>query len=299
MSKIIIPQGYSAVTDSGVLAVDTLSVFDNGVNDPLHVAEVMPWSRTATVGDFLQAQHAYSAHRGGSTNWPEMSLRAYTQAVTRGFDCLEVSLARTSDGVWFGLHDASINRTSGTTGLPNASSMTWADVQNYQINTPPGNPGYGPAPYMRLEELVDAYGKTHILMVDPKNQAGNSANLTELLDYMDAHGGPDRWIAKFVGNASVWLNLAKARGYERWVAFYEPDTTYGGGTGLATCIANGYATLLGMDYTAASGAWTEVTSYGLPVMGHVCPTQAAVNQCFTYGAWGAQVSGVSAVDTDL
>lgn len=57
----------------------------------------------------------YVAHRGGSREWPEMSLHAYTQAGFWGVGALEVSLARTSDGVWFGLHDADINRTSGTT----------------------------------------------------------------------------------------------------------------------------------------------------------------------------------------
>ena len=53
------------------------------------------------------------AHRGNSNLYAEHTMNAYQNAVSRGHVCLEYSMARTSDGVWFGLHDADINRTSG------------------------------------------------------------------------------------------------------------------------------------------------------------------------------------------
>ena len=80
----------------------------------------------------------YCAHRGGSRDFPEMSLYAYGQSALVGYPALEISLARTSDGVWFGLHDASLDRTSFNTGGGSgttyvAASMTWAQVQSYYI----------------------------------------------------------------------------------------------------------------------------------------------------------------------
>jgi glycerophosphoryl diester phosphodiesterase len=53
----------------------------------------------------LDTRPFYVAHRGGSADWPEQSMLAYRSAVACGVDALEVSLARSADGVWFGLHD--------------------------------------------------------------------------------------------------------------------------------------------------------------------------------------------------
>ena len=51
------------------------------------------------VSDLRSADPFYVAHRGGSRDWPEMSMAAYRAAVGLGVDALEISLARTSDGV--------------------------------------------------------------------------------------------------------------------------------------------------------------------------------------------------------
>ena len=42
--------------------------------------------------------------------------------------------------------------------------MTWAEVQEYQITCGPG----GAQPYMRLQDLLEAYGRSHVLILDPK-----------------------------------------------------------------------------------------------------------------------------------
>src|SRR4051794_28007721 len=69
------------------------------------------------VPDLLRTRPFYVAHRGGSDDWPECSLLAYRESVARGVDALEMPLARSQDGVWFGLHDETLDRTSGTTGF--------------------------------------------------------------------------------------------------------------------------------------------------------------------------------------
>ena len=47
----------------------------------------------------------------------EDSIHAYRQSVAHGYRALEISVARSADGVWFGLHDTTLDRTSGTVGF--------------------------------------------------------------------------------------------------------------------------------------------------------------------------------------
>jgi hypothetical protein len=226
----------------------------------------------------------YVAHRGGSLDWPEMSLHAYTQSVFWGVGALEVSLGRTSDGVWFGLHDATLDRTSGTTNFT-ASAHTWAEVQAYQITASATNNSSQPArPYMRWEELMAAYYNTHVIFVDPKNAAGYAA---ELLDMMDAMPGTptNRFVAKYYGVTSGWPTQASARGYKTWGYFYQADAAN-------FAAYQGRWDILGMDYTADAATWTAIKSYGKPVIGHIVPSSGAATTALGYGAAGLMVSGV-------
>lgn len=237
-----------------------------------------------SVAAMLATTPFYVAHRGSSGNWPEMSLYAYTQSVFWGMGALEVSLARTSDGVWFGLHDDTLDRTSGTTGFV-ASEHTWAEVQAYSITaagtTRPGEPA---RPYMRWEELMAAYYETHVIFVDPK---GASAFSNELLNMMDAMPGTptDRFVAKYYGVSSIWANAANARNYTTWGYFYQADSA-----NFATF--QGKWDILGMDYNADGATWTAILSYGKPVIGHTIPNATAATTALGFGASGLMISGV-------
>jgi len=131
-------------------------------------ARVTPTAPPRPVDALLAAGTATVAHRGGSLDWPEMSLFAYRQSVAAGVDALEMSLARTSDGVWFGLHDETLDRTSGTTGFV-AAEHTWAEVQRYRISAAgTSDPDQSDQPYARFDEIVLEFGHDHALFVDPK-----------------------------------------------------------------------------------------------------------------------------------
>jgi len=273
-------------------APDTLSTahlyYTSATDTMATPSEVRPFpSGYATVTNMLATSPFYIAHRGGSANWPEMSLHAYTQAGFWGVGALEVSLARTSDGVWFGLHDDTLDRTSGTSGFI-ASAHTWAEVQAYQI-TAAGttNPAQPARPYMRWEELMDAYYDSHVFLVDPKAAVGFAS---EILDKMDAMPGTptEKFIAKYYGVSSTWVNAAKARGYKSWGYFYQADAA-----NFATY--QGRWDILGMDYNADSTTWTTILSYGKPVIGHIVPNSTAATTALGYGASGLMVSGVEQV----
>jgi len=252
----------------------------------------MLWPGYESIDAMLAADPFYCGHRGGSVNWPEMSLQGYTQAALRGYGALEISLARSSDGVWFGLHDASLDRTSlgtgggsGTTYV--ASAMTWAQIQTHDILPATGSPvDTTHRPYVRLEDILDAYLPSHVLFIDPKAALAYRNELIGILKEYPTW--QSKIVAKYVpGNSNVsWLSAARSAGFVTNAMFYATDT-------FSTYQAQ--ADILGMQYDASSTIWSQIKSYGKPVMGHVCPSQASVNTAIAQGADGLMVSGPNQV----
>jgi hypothetical protein len=285
------------------ITVDTLGYWDG---EEEKAASVSWWDGTtetpvdellyvprgyASVADMLSRPMVYMAHRGGSADYPEHSLRGYTQSVVEGFGCLEWSTQRTSDGVFVGCHDPNINSVVlGGGSFPPISQMTWAQIQAQQIKPPAAHPERSPEPFMRLEQLVAAYGKTHVIMVDPKNVS--PTYYPQLLDLMDANGGPSRWIGKWVGSNAQWSVALRSRGYKSWGAFYNHDDR--------TMVTSAQAQwdVLGFNFgnAAAQEDWDFILSFGKRVFAHVCPDQASVDMGVAKGATGAQVSGIEHVD---
>lgn len=294
LRPIALPPDFVAkIGDTGSTLADVVvRVGDTGntLSQVSAIRAMLP--RYQTVSQMLAQPECYWAHRGGSRDFPEMSAFAYGQSALLGYGCLELSLARTSDGVWFGLHDADINRTSGTTGLGAASTMTWAQIQAYQIlgSMAANNTTQPDRPYARLEDILDTYVH-HLFVIDIKYA---NAYREELLNILDARGGPERFIGKSygVGGVSFATSFA-ARGYQRWGYFYASDIP---------SLTSGYVnqwTLIGMDYTASQSDWDTLAGYrtnGQRMMAHICPDATAVITGRGKGATGFMVSGVSAVN---
>ncbi len=245
----------------------------------------------ATISDALAKKGFTCGHRGNSTRYAECSLRAYTMTAARGHGMLEISLGRSSDGVWFGLHDADINRTSGlaagTVGA--ASSMTWAQISAYQNKL--GSEGR-PQPYARWQDILAAYSSSHVFMVDPKY--AYSSNVADFWALVSGDLGPTKAMIKFYGSYQTLAADASNRGYQSWGFFYQSDYDADAGVTLAKQAAYPWTTL-GMDYTASQTAWNAVLSTGKKVIGHIAPDQAAYNTAMSKGAWGVQCSGTDVV----
>ncbi|HUX68983.1 MAG TPA: glycerophosphodiester phosphodiesterase family protein, partial [Cellulomonadaceae bacterium] len=223
---------------------------------------------------------------------PEMSLYAYEKAVEAGFDALELSLARTADGVWFGLHDDTLDRTSRAVQAK-ASTMSWAQVQEYRIlgSNAVDDPSQPDRPYMRWEELLDRYYGSHVIFIDPKSALQHAG---ELLTKMNGLAGTpqDRLVCKGYGisgdsrNTTGWARDAADNGYRRWGYFYGSDMSQ-----LEEY--QGRWDILGMDYSASSSAWSAVRAFGKPVIGHVVPSPAAADIALAKGAVGVVASDAS------
>lgn len=250
----------------------------------------------AGVAAMLAASPFYVAHRGCSRAWPEMSLYAYAQSVRRGFGALELSLARTIDGVWFGLHDATLDRTSGVVGMA-ARELTWAQVQALRIlgSNAQDDPTQPSRPYMRWEEIIAAYYPSHVILVDPKSAIDHGAELMAMMNALP--GTPrDHLVCKYfgvsgdAGNTSGWARLAADNGYRRWGYFYAADSA-------DFAAYQGRWDILGLDYTADAAHWARMREYGKPVIGHVVPNRAAVITARSKGAAGVVASDPTAMLT--
>jgi len=230
----------------------------------------------------LTAVPFYCAHRGSSDEWPEFSLMAYTRSAVWGAQALEISVSRTSDGVWFGLHDATLLRTSGVDIDPTA--ITWRQLQNYRINPPPGSPA-PPQPYMRLEELTRAYGKSHVILLDPKNKLSIAG---DLLDFASGLMDRSRIVGKYAGTSTNFARACRSRGIKSWGFYY--------GSSFSNVALNWDEwDILGLDHTATQEQWNEIKSYGKPVMGHIVGSAAEAATALSKGADGLMVSAVEQV----
>ena len=283
--------GGAAVLAAAVTGAVLLPRFPGSPNGP--AASPKPHgSPDGLLVDRLTTRPGFTvAHRGGSLDWPEMSMEGYRNSVALGVNALEISLARTSDGVWFGLHDETLDRTSGTSGF-RASDHTWSEVQQYTITAAETHDPTQPRqPYLRFEELTDAYGRTHTIFVDPK--VVPVEHFGELFDLMGRVKHPTAtFVAKGYCTARAWPVDARARGYRTWGYYYGSEVAAD-----RTLFASTQErwSWLGLDYTAGAEQWRSFAASGKPVLAHIVPSRAAATRSRREGALGLVVSGVREV----
>lgn len=90
------------------------------------------------------------AHRGGAWEAPENSRLAFRRAVDLGYGYIETDVRATSDGVPVIFHDASLDRTTTTSGV--IREMPWRQVRTARI--------HGRQPLMGLIELLEEFPDT-------------------------------------------------------------------------------------------------------------------------------------------
>ena len=237
-----------------------------------------------SVQNMLSRPEFYLAHRGGSADNPEMTMEAYRNSAQRGYGALEVSLARSSDGIWFGLHDENLDRTSEVQGLPPASDMTWAQINRYQVTL---NAAGNAQPYMAWTELSSAFGQTHVLFIDPKHA---SDHIEEFLDMVARDVGEDHAVIKGYGDDTALADAARARGFRTWGYYYTADYEIG-----VLAETQTHWSMLGLNWDAPSEAWHQIVSYEKPVIAHVVANPVQRDAARREGARGFQVSSLDEV----
>lgn len=266
------PQGWAGVTVLPRVVPPRVSVWTGG-EEVTARARRMPGG-PASVDALLAKRGFVVAHRAGSLSWPEYSMQGFTQCVAHGVDALEVSCHRTSDGVWVASHDETLRRVDPSAPDTRIDQMTWEQAQAYHTKG---------QPLCRLEQIQEAYGGSHVLVVDPKGTAEHQAECL-------ARFKPENTIVKASANLTRALSAAQQAGFRTW------------GFGLAAHVMDGrleqWATacdFLGMEVNASSEAWAKTLALGKPVWAHLCLSKADYEQGLAAGAVGCVVASVSAV----
>ncbi|WP_126382443.1 glycerophosphodiester phosphodiesterase [Actinomyces howellii] len=280
------PQAWAAVRLVPAAAVPwaevdgrraSVAVWDGAREVPVIRAGVMP-AGAPSVDALLSTPRFVVAHRGGSQSWVEHTPGAYTRAVAHGCTALEVSVARTLDGVWIGHHDRTLARLGG--GDVDPATLTWEQVQAAlpERSRP-----------VTLDWLLQAYGQSHVLVFDPKYRAGD--RIDEYLELLAPYR--ERTLMKFAGDAAWLFRQWRAAGFRTWAYAYAASA---GEAWYQAMLTNQDIDVLSMEWDAPVEVWQALVATGKPVVAHI-PSQAA--QVAT--AWERGAAGVicSAPDTVL
>lgn len=260
------------VWDGSNRVVSTVWVYDGVDELPVQDILALPWrgyTITQMEQDINEGRTVYWAHRGGSVNFSEMTLRAYTNAFWHGVKVLEYSARRTSDGVWVGMHDSTVDRTTALSGT--VASFTWADLDGVPVDTPVADGGT----VSRLEQFLELY-PDFVLICDNKQNTNQSEFLNLLKQVPDWQ---DHVIVKLDGHFTPSMAAAaKAEGFKTCAYFYDDEVD----TFLPAIVDN--VDYIGLNYDALQVNWDTALSYGKPVWGHVLPNMGAATTALGKGA---------------
>lgn len=253
---------------------------DSGLIVGPALIEVMPHGQK--VEHLIQSPTFRIAHRGGGASWPEMTMRAYTNAVRAGAPALEVSVQRSNDGVFVCHHDTStlrmtgVNHTIATTSWGVLEPLMNTAANTTDITQPT-------QPMARLEEVLDAYASSHTLFVELK-EPNTTAAVNELLDLLDSYNATDRIVWKGFPLRGDKATLAKARGYTTWGYYFGAEIDQHGTNG-------GPWDLIGLDLPATGAQWATAVATGKKVIAHsTINTDADIAAAVALGASGVMLS---------
>jgi len=92
--------------------------------------------------------HPVVGHRGNCAHAPENTLESFRQAIALGVDALEFDVRVTSDGTVVVFHDATLERTTGTTGV--LAEVTFDEVRRLDAGATFSRDGGRTTPYRGL-----------------------------------------------------------------------------------------------------------------------------------------------------
>lgn len=112
------------------------------------------------------------AHRGDHTKAPENSLKAYQNAISEGVDFIEIDLRTTKDQKLVIMHDASVDRMTGMTGVIN--QMTASELNKLKIRDAK-HPEWGSYPIPTFEEVLKLCKNKINIYLDFKDASAKAA----------------------------------------------------------------------------------------------------------------------------
>lgn len=142
-------------------------------------------------------------------------MAAYEKAVDAGFRALEISVHRSSDGVFVGCHDRSTGRIADVD--LEVAKTPWSRLSQVQVRADDGST----APMTRLETVLDAFADTHVIFLEDKTYQ----NADDLLAVVRRYRNPTRqFVWKVFGNTEDKVIRAGAdAGLKTWGYWFPGD----------------------------------------------------------------------------
>lgn len=242
-----------------------------------------------TIASMLATEPFYVSHRLGGRNYPEFSMRGADASVAHGYKALELSVHACSTGEFVLSHDWITTRMTGEAHV--IATTPWSTLSTLTSTAADTtDPAQSRTPLIRLSDIIEKYGQSHVLFIDHKETSGGDSSTaklaqeTRLLDYLETiPGSKSRFVWKVFAAATASRARAAARGFKSWGIYYPPD--------MASLAGNASQfDILGMEYNAAQAHWDTLKSTGRPVMAHIVGTVAQVNAGTLRGADGFMCS---------
>ena len=239
----------------------------------------------ATVTELLGTEGFMVAHRGGSRSWPEMTEVAYDQAVDAGLRALEVSVHRTSDGVFVCCHDPSTLRVAGVDHI--IAQTPWADLQPLKVTakrtTDPGQPD---AAFTQLETVLKAHAADRVIVLEDKSYAHGAA----LLEWVRAiPGHEERVVWKVHGPSGDRAVALGAEAGLRTFGYFFPANLE------AFAQKAPRFDIVGIDVECTDDQIRAAVDVGKPVLAHVIASTAERDRMRDLGCRGLMVADVRAL----
>lgn len=239
-------------------------------------AAVMPFGYdTAKAAFTKRANKLVIGHRGISDSEGEHTVNAYTDAVARGVPVLEMSLGRSQDGVWFGCHDDNLARLGGP--ATKVKDMTFSQIEEimYPLGKRP----------MRLDELLNVYGNSHVLLLDAKYELARVDEVLALIP--DKHKPRIAW--KNFGD-SLWLfNKMKANNIVTYAYSYMTNIN---ASWYQSMLDSENIDVLAIDWDSSAEIWQKCKATGKFVVGHIVHSQQQHDTAVASGADGIMTADV-------
>lgn len=188
---------YTASWWDGTTEKPAALTWANGTGGETAVPKIDFQPRVLTVAQLLALPRPINfAHRGGSFNWCEFTLRAYRESAMYWLvDAVEVSVQVSADGTFWCNHDADLTYATNGATTATVASLTDAQLSAIMVTAAHTDNTSQPTEHLvTLQQVVDFLPGVVIAIEDK-----TYAHQVQLMNFINANGGASRFIWKQSG----------------------------------------------------------------------------------------------------
>lgn len=282
------PHGGVTPSDSGLERPDVSQTVTVGPAAPSSTSGTDGVPDSVTISDLLATWPFHVAHRGGSANWPEMTLAAYDNSYRSGIRALEISLHRSADGVFVCSHDDSLARV--TTSQLSIAKNAWSALRGFHVrlteytSAPSPSKSNQKVTLCRLEDVLDRYADKCVLFVEDKTQQHSAA----LIRILKRYPGIENRIVWKVHNSvqEGALAIGRDHGLTTWGYFFAKEMD------KFEAMAPRFS-WLGLDYRCSTQQLQRATSLGKTTVGHIVHTADQYKTLVEAGCNGIMLGNIA------